>query len=221
MTRLHAGAQLDRAPGPKYLAALDFAEIATVGPAPKAKTLAKWREGLPEDFTLGFVVPHDARRSPEGPLRFDADMEAALDRAAEAADALGARFAVLPTGGDVTTGQRDRDLLAGWAERWRSKSRSQLVWHPTGLWDEESAPSFARRLGVVWGFDPLEIEELPRLDLAYCRLRAIGMRKSFNETLLLEVLDRLVDAPEAFVALESEKSFREAKRLAALAAEEE
>ncbi|GAB5547119.1 MAG: hypothetical protein SangKO_068790 [Sandaracinaceae bacterium] len=220
MTRLHAGAQLDRAPGPKYLAALDFAEIAPIGPTPKAKTLARWRDGVPDDFTLSFVVPHEARGSAQGPLRFDAEMEEAVDRAAEAADALGARFAVLPTAGDVTTGQRDRDLLAAWVERWKTRAKAELVWHPTGLWDEESAPSFARRLGVIWGFDPLEVEALPRLDVAYCRLRAIGTRKSFNETLLLEVVERLLDGPEAWVALESGKSFKEAQRLAALAAEE-
>ena len=37
---------------------------------------------------------------------------------------------------------------------------------------------------------------------------------------LLEVVERLLDGPEAWVALESGKSFKEAQRLAALAAEE-
>ena len=50
------------------------------------------------------------------------------------------RFAVLTTGADVTTGQRDRDLLAAWVESWTAPA--ELVWHPAGLWDPELAQLF-------------------------------------------------------------------------------
>jgi uncharacterized protein YecE (DUF72 family) len=216
MTRIHAGAVLERAPGPKYLDALHFAEIRVVGPAPKPNTLRRWAEELPEGFTTSLVVPNPAVVSAKGPLRFDADMEAAFEWTLEAAEALGASFAVAETGGQLTTGQRDRDLLAAWVERWSAEAR--LVWHPTGLWDPELAVPFARRLGVLWAFDPLEAEPPPRSPL-YARLRALGLRNRFGETELLEVLDAVAhaDAEEAWVAFDSPRSFDEARRLTQLA----
>jgi uncharacterized protein YecE (DUF72 family) len=216
MTRIHAGAVLDRAPGPKYLDTLRFAELQVVGPLPKPSTLRRWGQELPDDFALGLVVPRPAVRSAKGPLRFDEDMEAAFDWTLEAAEALSAKFAIVETGGEVTTGQRDRDLLAAWMERWSSDAR--LVWHPTGLWDPEIAFPFAKRLGVVWAFDPLEAEP-PEASLLYARLRAIGLRNRFGETELLEILDAVAyaGADDAYVAFDSPKSFDEARRLAQLA----
>lgn len=219
MTRIHAGALLDRAPGPKYLDALRFAELRIAGPPPKPSTLARWGEDLPDDFTLGFVLPRAALQSAKGPLRFDGEMEAAFEWAQEAVATLKAAFAIVETGGRVTTGQRDRDLLAAWIERWSSDAR--VVWHPGGLWDPELAIPFARQLGVTWAFDPLETEA-PREALVYARLRAIGLRNRFGETELLEALESVAqsEADDAYVAIDSPKSFSEAQRLAQLARSE-
>jgi hypothetical protein len=221
MTVIHAGALIDRAPGPKYLAALHFAEIAPPEPLPRAITLQNWRKELPEGFTTALVVPGTARKSARGALRFDDAMNAAFDWTREAAEILGARFVVLPTGSELTTGQRDRDLLSQWIERFGPSEARRIVWHPTGLWDREIAAPFARALNVVLGFDPLEAEP-PEGSLIYARLRAIGLRTRFDETMLLDVLDALQssDADEAFVAIESAKSFQEAGRLAGLAADD-
>jgi hypothetical protein len=221
MTLIHAGALIDRAPGPKYLAALHFAEIAPAEPLPRAATLEKWREVLPDGFACSFVVPPAARNSERGAFRFDDAMTAAFDWSVRAADALGARFVVLPTGSEITTGQRDRDLLAAWIERFGSKPERRIVWHPTGLWDREIAAPFARKLGVILGFDPLG-DEPPAEPVLYARLRAIGMRSRFDETMLLDVLDALQssDADEAWVAIDSVRSFKEAARLAELAGDD-
>jgi len=217
MTRIHSGALLTRLPGPKYAAALEFAEVELPSPMPTARTLRRWQELAVGRVTLGLVVPDVATTSPKGPLRFDAAMEEALARTQEAAAIFGARFIVLPTKSDVTTGPRDRDLLTAWVGRWEATTHT-LVWHPSGLWDAEIARPFAKKLGVLLAFDPLEVrpEGGPTL---YARLRAVGTRKRFNETLLLETVDRLASsgAQDAFVSLDSPKSFAEAQRMAALA----
>lgn len=217
MTRIHAGAQLERLPGPKYAAALGFAEIALGQPLPNPKTLRKWRDDMPDGVELSLVVPYAARASARGPLRFDDAMEDALAYTLEAAAILEAKFVVLPTGADVTTGPRDRGLLRDWLARWEGTDHT-LVWQPAGLWDPELAQPFADELGVVWGFDPL-VATPPGAPTLYCRLRTIGARQRFDETLLLEITDALEEsgAEDAYVALESPKSFREASRLAAIA----
>ena len=218
MTRIHAGALLERPPGSKYLEALRFCELAFAGPTPKAGTLRKWAAELPADLTLGFVVPTAARRSEKGPLRFDDGMRAAFDATAEAADALRARFVVLPTGSELTTGQRDRDLVAGWVEQWPAREGQTLVWHPSGLWDRELAVPFARKLGVIWGFDPFQSAPPPG-EVLYARARAVGQRQRFSETLIIDLVESLLasGADDAYVAIESERSFREARRLAEIA----
>lgn len=220
MTVIHAGALLDRPPGPKYLEALDFAELAPAEPLPKRATLQRWREELPASgLSLALVAPPAARRGQRGALRFDDAMRAAFEWTREAADALGARFVVLPTGGDLTTGQRDRDLLAAWFEAFSAREGRDLVWHPTGLWDFEIARPVAEKLGVLLAFDPLETEPPGGDRLLYARLRAIGARSRFSETLLLDLLDAVQgsDADEAYVAIDSPRSFKEAARLAQLA----
>ena len=217
MTRIHAGAQLERLPGPKYAAALGFAEISLGRPLPNPKTLQKWADDMPDGVELSFVVPYAARTSEKGDLRFDEAMEDAVEYTIEAASILKAKFVVLPTGAGVTTGPRHRERLRDWFSRWEGTEHT-MVWHPTGLWDPEIAQPFAAELGVVCGFDPL-ISTPPAASTLYCRLRAIGARQRFDETLLLEIADSLEEsgAEDAYVALESPKSFREASRLATIA----
>lgn len=219
MTTIHAGATLERPPGPTYLERLHFAEITVPEPVPKPATMGRWASSIEGEITLSLVVPRAAIVGAAGPLRFDDAMEDALSRCIEGAEALGARFVVLPTGGAVTTGQRDRDLIAAWLERWPASERRRLVWHPTGLWDPEIAAPFARRLGVMHAIDPLEHEIPAGAPQLYARLRAIGLRSRFSETLLLEALDAIEQASveEAWVAIDSPKSFREAVRMTELA----
>lgn len=218
MTLLYAGALLDRAPGRKYVGSLGFAEIAPSEPLPRAITVRRWREELPDGFVTSFVVPRAATRSSKGALRFDDAMAAALEWSKEAAESLGARFVVVPTPNDLTTGQRDRDLLAVWLERFGTREGVELVWHPSGLWEHELAAPFARKLGVALAFDPLESEPSAERIL-YARMRALGIRSRFTETLLLDALDTVLSAnpDEAFIAIDSPRSFKEATRLVELA----
>lgn len=218
MSRLYVGAQLERSPGPKYLEALNFAELALQPPLPRAKTLAGWREALPEGFVVSLVAPRPAVASSAGPMRFDEDMRAGLEWLLEAADVLGARAIVVPTEADTTTGQRDRDRLAAYFEHLPREGRL-VVWAPTGLWEPEEAARFARRLGIQRAVDPLE--DPPSDDeVPYARLRAVGARRRFSQDMLHEALAAVVasEPDEAFIAIESPRSFKEATRLHQIAA---
>lgn len=219
MIRIHAGATVERPPGPKYRQALHFAELALVGPLPRVGTLARWREQVGPDLELSLVAPVPTMTSTRGPLRLDGELEEAVDWLLEAAQALEARAVVFPTGAEVTTGRRDRDRLAGYFERIPEVPGRLRVWAPAGLWEPEMAADQAARLGVVYGFDPLETP-VPLGPVAYARLRAVGGRQRFGEGLLYDVLDRLehCEAADAYVAFESNRSFREAVALQGMAA---
>jgi len=217
MARLHPGALLDRPPGPRYCDVLRFAEVAPQPPLPRPGTLDRWRAGTPEDFAFALVAPLSAVTSPRGPMRFDADLESAVGWMLDAATALRALAIVVPTGAQLTTGQRDRDLLAAYFDRIRRDSH-QIVWAPTGLWEPETARALAERLGVHCAFDPFETKA-PAGAFAYARLRAMGGRLRFSDDMLLGIAaDALAhEATDVYVAIESPRSFREASRLHQLA----
>jgi uncharacterized protein YecE (DUF72 family) len=218
MPVLHVGTQLERPPGPKYLEELHFGELALPPPLPRPATLARWRKNLPTTFALALVAPRPTLVSSRGPLRFDEDLEAAVDWLGEAADALGAFALVLPTGADLTTGQRDRDLLAAYLERLPRPEGCIPVWAPSGLWEPDEAASQAQRLGVVYAVDPLE-SPIPEGPVGYARLRAVGGRRRFTEGMLDDTLEAVEasDNAEVYVAIESPRSFREATALQRMA----
>lgn len=220
MVSIHAGAQLERPPGPKYLDALRFAELALPAPLPRSASLRRWREKLPASFEIALVAPRPTRISPAGPMRMDADLEEAVEWLLEAADELRARALVFPTGAEITTGQRDRDRLATYFERIPKSDERPVVWAPTGLWEPEMAIPKAEAMGVIYGFDPLETAPPPGPWL-YGRLRAVGGRQRFGEGMLYEVVDRLAasGSRDAYVAIESPRSFREATLLQRMADE--
>lgn len=219
MTVLHAGALLERPPGPKYADALHFAELGPRAPLPRRATLEKWRDRMPQGLTLSLVAPKESTTSRKGPLRFDEGLEAGVAWLHEALETLGARMLVVPTGRDTTTGQRDRDLLAAYFDRVRREGL-KVIWAPSGLWEPEMARPFAKHLGVTLACDPLA-QPVPADEPLYARLRALGGRQRFTEGMFLDLQDALAEAEvgEAFVAIESPRSFREASRLQQLTLE--
>ncbi|MBK8172443.1 MAG: hypothetical protein IPK60_19170 [Sandaracinaceae bacterium] len=223
MTTVFAGAQLDRAPGPQYKRALQFAEIALRAPLPKAGTLGKWRENISESFAISLVAPKSSVSGSLGPMRFDSILGTNVKWLDDAATALRARFIVIPTGADLTTGQRDRDLLAAYVDKLRKKdsTKRDIVWAPTGLWEPPAASKQAERLGILYAFDPIDAP-VPVGERVYARLTAFGARSRFNENMLREVLEAVAedDIKEAFIAIESPRSFKEASRLQQLANDE-
>ena len=213
MNSILAGATLDRQPGPKYVQDLQFAEISLSGPVPKLGTLKKWRAGLGDAFRLAWVAPRAAIFSEEGKLHEGEELDEATAWLTERVEALGAFALVLPTGGRLTPGKRDRDRLARFFAAF-GEPNFELVWHPTGLWEPESALQFARRVGVQFTCDPLEYD-LPPGSLSYARIRAIGGRSRLGDGLLFDVADQLsvIGTGQLHVAIASNRAHREALRL--------
>lgn len=220
MVALYAGALLERAPGPKYVRELAFAEIALRPPLPRPATVAKWRAGLPAGFVTAMVAPREALVSSRGALRFEGSMADHLAATVAAADALEARFLVLPTTSEMTPGQRDRDLFAALLDKIGSKAGRTIVWAPAGLWEPEEAMRLAEKLGIVAAFDPLATSGIARPGpIAYARIQALGMRARLSEGLLIRALEAVLGsgATEAFVALDAPDSFKKAIRLQTIA----
>ena len=218
MTLLYAGAQVDRVPGPRYAATLPFAELAPSAPLPRKSTLTRWKHQLPEGFQLALVLPREMMVSNRGWLRFDDSLEDRFPWVREAVDTLEPAILVVPTGAEVTTGQRDRDLLRAYFERLPQRENTTRVWAPAGLWETEVAAGFAKHLGVTCAFDPLEAPA-PAGPVAYARLAAMGARTRFGEGMLQRALEEACasGAECVYFSIRSNQSFREAKRLQMLA----
>lgn len=215
---LLAGSVIDRLPGPKYAAKLRFAELALRGPLPRVPTLRRLRAQAPAGLVLALRAPRSTLCSARGPLRFDAELERSFAWLLAASDALGARLTLLPTPVDLSSGERDRELLAELARRLPRIEGRDWVWQPSGPWERDHAERVARELGLVLAFDPLH-DPLPEGEVAYAQLRAIGARRSFSEAILGQVHAQLTSAParESFVSIEAPRSFGHAVRMQELA----
>ena len=170
------------------------------------------------------IAPDSAIRSERGPLRVDAKLEEGFGHMLEAADALSARAIVLQTPTDLTTGQRDRDLLSEYVARIPRSAERIVVWAPGGLWDPATARRFAERLEIVSAVDPLDDEGLASAlagsEILYARVSSVGARSRLSEPMLMRIRDATIasGAEEAFVAFDSARAFRYATRVRELIA---
>ena len=183
---------------------------------PKCKDGSDWRGG--NDFAIALRAPRQAWLSETGTMRFDPAMENGFSWLLEAAQRLAARLIVVRTGPELTPGQRDRDRLQTYFERFPRIDGQILVWHPTGLWEADAAQEAAARMQVVGAVDALE-ESPPSGPVTYSTLVARGARQSFSHHDLEGVVHKLAGAGvhEAFVAIDSPRSFQEATLLQTLA----
>lgn len=212
MTVVHIGAVLGSLPAGSYFETLSYAELALRSPLPRPSVLAKWRESI-GDIDVGLYVPRECSVSSKGPLRPDPDMERSMGWLDDAADALDARWVVLPTGADVTTGQRDRDLLRAYFERLRKNDRRRFAWAPSGIWEPVLAAKEAAVLGVTPVIDPLEARFTT--ERAYGRVRGIGARTRLSEGMMIELVERMrdPDLDEVVVVIDSARAVEDALRL--------
>ncbi|MDD9934207.1 MAG: hypothetical protein OXT09_11420 [Myxococcales bacterium] len=213
---LLVGSVLDRPPGPKYVSVLPFAELALRPPLPRTATLKRRRDEL-GDLELALRAPPSAISSSRGPMRMDDELERGVGWLLRAGEALGARLLVLPTPPDLTPGQRSRELLEAYLERLRRDTDTDLVWAPRGPWESEAADALARQLGLTLAFDPA-VDPRPSGELVYARLHALGATRSFSDASLEDALDVIESAPyeRAYVAIDSDRSFKQAQRMQAL-----
>ena len=202
---LRAGIVTDRPPGPKYLAALSFAQLSFGSPLPRPATLRRWRAQLPEDFKVALGVPPEAWAS------------RSVDWLGAAAEALSADVLVLNTDAKLTTSTTSRDKLGAFVGAVRAVSPVPIAWQPSGLWESEDTTKQARKLDLWAVVDPLN-DSIAQGVPCYASLNAIGGRRSFSQAALQTVADNLVDSgcDTGYVAIASPGSFREATLLQTL-----
>lgn len=211
---LHVGALIERPPGPKYCAALRFAELAPRTPLPRAGTLAKARAGLPGDFVFALRAPRSCIVSARGTLRIDEQLETGIAWLLTAADALRARAVVFNTPADLTPGARSRDLLREYVQRLPRVEDRDYVWLPQGVWEAADAQAVCAELGLCYGCDPLESKP-GKGDVAYATLRALGHRASFSTAALSDAIANTLrhEPATAFMSVDAERAFDIARRL--------
>jgi uncharacterized protein YecE (DUF72 family) len=194
-------------------------------PAPRDATLRKWRKEAGPTLQISIVAPKALALVRPTPALDDA-----LTRYLEAQRLLQARFLLIQTPSDVTPGELQRERLAKVVERVReglgeAKDLVRIAWEPRGVWEADTAATFAQKLGVDLALDPLADPREPFFHpvLRYWRLGTVGGRTEFPPVRLRFLAE--VIAAEAKSKQEGERvvifttphANKEAKRLVALA----
>src|SRR5262245_14203053 len=117
MAEIFAGCTLERIPQAKAGRPQRFFEYAPKGPLPTLATLARIAKQRPKPQPCALVAPRSTWLTPKGPLRAGPELNAGLDWIKRVADILSARAIVIATGAELTTGERDRSLLAAFVEQ--------------------------------------------------------------------------------------------------------
>ncbi len=212
-----AGAHLTRPPGPKYSSSLSFAELSFPSTLPKASTLRKWRESLPDGFEIALQVPDAVLHSGETPFSIDPAGEAFAWLAA-AAEVLEPHF-VFATGKKISTSSRHKQQILALVEALPTPEEREAIWVPGGLWEAEYSYPFAAQHGITCAFDPGR-DDPPPSELAYARIRGMGKRKRVSDGVLWDIADLLGMHPYVRVVVESDRSHAEAEKLQRLFAGE-
>jgi hypothetical protein len=197
-----------------------FFEYAPKPPLPTFATLARYRKQLPAEVHVTLVAPKSSWLGARGAMRPGPELDAGLEWLKRCSDILKANAIVLATGAELSTGERDRQLLADFVDALRAATGRLLVVAPRGLWEAEHGTAFAQKTGTVYGFDPLE-DDGPPGAIAYARVHPMGARARLTEGHLVQIAERMLARgyERAYLSIESEEGPRDARRLTKLLAE--
>jgi uncharacterized protein YecE (DUF72 family) len=178
---------------------------------PRAATLRGWRKQVPPSFVFSVVLPPVVARLKTGP-----ELDRALAETLSVARELQARCIVLTTPPEVTPTEANRKRLAQLVEQ-LPRDAVTLAWEPRGLWELDEAALLASKLGLVLVVDASR-EEVPRGPIAYVRLRGLGESSRLGPQVIEKVAERLREARESFVIIESGSPAQVAQALVRAAA---
>ncbi|HSC89518.1 MAG TPA: hypothetical protein VLC09_19685 [Polyangiaceae bacterium] len=172
----------------------DLLELPVSPSLPKNKTLRTFREAKPQ---LAFSL----RLAPtflEAP-QLD---EQQIARVNSAAEALGARFVVLPTGPRFRPTTSNRKRLIEAASRLAAEGR-RVAWEPRGLWEQEELEVWTEAAGAQIVRD-LTRDAASSADVEYTRLLPFGSGARVTQHSLERLALALQDKTAAYVVVVGE-----------------
>jgi len=213
-TRFHIGAKDLRGNIEAYAKRFDLLEVALGEASDKramsATTMRKWRKGVPPHFEFCVVVGPNVAKLKASPA-----LEAELESAKAAIDALQARCVLIRTPADVTPSTLWRDRMSKLLDR-LPRDATRVVWEPRGVWEIDDAALAAKKWDIVLAVDPSR-DPVPAGPVAYGRLRALGETRSYGASALERVVVAIGPRRDAYVVFETDKALVEAKTLRRLA----
>lgn len=199
---------------------------------PKEATAARWREEAPSHVSFSVQLPRYLFEMPTGqtPLpgnaseyggfRISDENIRLFEKTLRAAERLGSRHLVLLSPVSFTPAKTNRDALKRFLEALPPR-KAEIVWQPSGPWDQEQAADYAAELGMLLAVDPLRDEPVPG-SAGYFRLgpfAAMGSRVGVYD------LERIVETALAFsevtVVFGTPRGLDDAKNLKQIIAESE
>ena len=213
--RWHIGAKDLRGAISAYAKRFDLLEVrVALGDSkektePSLATLKRWRKAVPPHFDFAVVAGPHLSSAKAGDL---AQME--LDAARAAIDALQARCFVLRTPAEVTPTSLWRGRIGKIVER-VPHDVTHFVWEPAGLWELEDASAQARAFDAILAVDPAQ-DAVPRGQVAYLRMRALGATRSFGGAALDRIVHAVGARRDVYAVIETDTALQEAKRLRSL-----
>jgi uncharacterized protein YecE (DUF72 family) len=213
-TRFHIGAKDLRGNIDAYAKRFDFLEVALGEAGDKramsVATMRKWRKAVPPHFDFCVIVGPNVAK-----LKASAALEAELEAAKGAIDALQARCLLIRTPADVTPSTVWRDRMSKLLDR-LPRDATRVVWEPRGVWEIDDAAVAAKRWDIVLAVDPSR-DPVPAGPVAYGRLRALGETRSYGASALERVVQAIGPRRDVYIVFETDKALVEAKTLRRLA----
>ena len=219
---------------PHYFSQLSTVEVSW-HKQPSAKTLRRWKQEAPENTSFVVHAQHTITY-PESSQSLDSGHFLDTDKVRDAAKqtctlahSLSADAIFFKTPASFSPSMPHRDAMNRfftdtlpvlYKQTNNTEDLPHFVWEPDGLWDRQTAATFAHRLGLLYAQDILTHEDLlldPSNDTAYFRSSGLGIhRKHPQNNDLLYMLERLTAVSKAWVIFGNDTKFRAARKLQSL-----
>lgn len=165
-----------------------------VGPTlPRPKVLTKYREERADLVYSLRLGPEVALAGPHHPD---------VTRAAEAVEALGARFVVISTSPRFAPSPSRKGPLLALREV-LAATGATVCWEPRGVWNPGETVRWATEAGLLLVRD-LSQESAPPGELVYTRLLPLGLGARVTSHALEVLVERLESVNEAYVVIQGE-----------------
>ena len=231
MTHIYFGCDETPRGWKRYLDLCNAYEVRADGAQPPSmKTLNSWRVSTPKGFCFVLHAGDELSAALEGKGwgedGLSAPAEEAWAQVLERRKALAAKAVLVRTSPDFTPTPEHRARLVALSAR-AAADKVALIWESSGLWEATTTYEWAQEHGIVYAFDPflatrdgLEIEGNGQ-DVCFALSERAGMRRTFDEYELEQLMDWCEGHQRAFVLLRGRHKFAHAREIKYLLSQSE